>query len=253
MRVARVAALLALAVVIAVAVASHSDSARSSPTDRAQFEASARTHVRLSGIHKIKHVVIIMQENRSFDSYFGTYPGADGIPMANGRPAACVPDGLSGQCVAPYHNGSDVNHGGPHGRTAAFADVDSGRMDGFVESAQQGQAEKCTDPNDPVCTIPGATDVMGYHDGETIPNYWAYAKNFVLQDHMFEPNLSWSLPAHLFEVSGWSARCAIAGEPLSCTNALESPASPPDFNKQGSVPDYAWTDLTYLLHRHNVS
>jgi phospholipase C len=37
-----------------------------------------------SGIHKIQHVIVIMQENRSFDSYFGTYPGADGIPMANG-------------------------------------------------------------------------------------------------------------------------------------------------------------------------
>lgn len=33
------------------------------------------------GIHKIKHIIVIMQENRSFDTYFGTYPGADGIPM----------------------------------------------------------------------------------------------------------------------------------------------------------------------------
>ena len=41
-------------------------------------------------IHKIKHVVVIMQENRSFDTYFGTYPGADGIPMQNG-PADGVP------------------------------------------------------------------------------------------------------------------------------------------------------------------
>ena len=41
----------------------------------------------LGGIHKIRHVVIIMQENRSFDHYFGTYPGADGIP-----PGVCVPD-----------------------------------------------------------------------------------------------------------------------------------------------------------------
>ena len=39
-------------------------------------------------IHKIKHVVIIMQENRSFDSYFGTYPGADGIPASPATPAA---------------------------------------------------------------------------------------------------------------------------------------------------------------------
>jgi phospholipase C len=41
---------------------------------------------------RIKHVVVVMQENRSFDSYFGTYPGADGIPMRDGRPTVCVPD-----------------------------------------------------------------------------------------------------------------------------------------------------------------
>ena len=41
-------------------------------------------------IHKIKHVIVIMQENRSFDTYFGTYPGADGIPMQNGVPTVCV-------------------------------------------------------------------------------------------------------------------------------------------------------------------
>ena len=44
------------------------------------------------GIHKIKHVIVVMQENRSFDSYFGTFPGADGIPMKNGNPTVCVPD-----------------------------------------------------------------------------------------------------------------------------------------------------------------
>ena len=50
------------------------------------------TYLVPAGIHKIKHVIIIEQENRSFDSYFGTFPGADGIPMRHGRPAVCVPD-----------------------------------------------------------------------------------------------------------------------------------------------------------------
>ena len=49
-----------------------------------------------SGIHKIKHVIVIMQENRSFDDYFGTFPGADGIPMQNGQPTVCVPDSQTG-------------------------------------------------------------------------------------------------------------------------------------------------------------
>ncbi len=97
--------------------------------------------------------------------------------------------------------------------------------------------------------------MVGYHTGADIPNYWAYAKNFVLQDHMFEPNLSWSLPAHLFMVSAWSALCQRQGDPMSCTNALQKPAYPPDFRSVPGrpPPDYAWTDITYLLHRQNVS
>ena len=55
------------------------------------------------GIHKIKHVVIIMQENRSFDSYFGTYPGADGIPGLAGNPGQvpCVPDPSATRAGSP--------------------------------------------------------------------------------------------------------------------------------------------------------
>ena len=49
------------------------------------------------GIHKIKHVIIIMQENRSFDSYFGTFPGADGLPTKDGAFTVCNPDLKTGQ------------------------------------------------------------------------------------------------------------------------------------------------------------
>ncbi|MGE5617613.1 MAG: alkaline phosphatase family protein, partial [Candidatus Woesearchaeota archaeon] len=86
----------------------------------------------LQGIHKIQHVVIIMQENRSFDSYFGTYPGADGIPMRNGRPAVCVPDPQTGRCVRPFHDRQDRNLGGPHSQNNARADINAGRMNVFV-------------------------------------------------------------------------------------------------------------------------
>jgi phospholipase C len=96
---------------------------------------------------------------------------------------------------------------------------------------------------------------MGYHDSREIPNYWAYARDFVLQDHMFEPNRSWSLPAHLFTVSEWSARCSVRGDPMSCFDAPNHPAEPPDFRGdiRHTIPSYAWTDLTYLLHKYGVS
>jgi phospholipase C len=209
-----------------------------------------------AGIHKIQHIIIIMQENRSFDTYFGTFPGADGIPMANGAPTVCAPDPQSGRCVQPYHDPADRNRGGPHGEQAAKTAINGGKMDGFIVAAERAH-RACRDPNAPNCV--GTTEVMGYHDAREIPNYWKYARDFVLQDRLFEPNASWSLPQHLFMVSEWSARCERIGDPMSCANALQYPDYPPDFDVSNARahppghPDYAWTDLTYLLHAHHVS
>ena len=89
----------------------------------------------------------------------------------------------------------------------------------------------CADPTNPACTNSRNADVMGWHDAREIPNYWRYAQAFVLQDRMFEPNASWSLPEHLFQVSEWSALCTRHDDPSSCTNALQSPGRPPDFGR----------------------
>jgi phospholipase C len=204
----------------------------------------------LHGIHKIRHVIVIVQENRSFDSYFGTFPGADGIPMKNGLPTVCVPDPLTRGCVRPFHDVHDMNFGGPHLTSQALADIHAGRMDGFIRVALGGRSTACVgNPEFPACSNPRAgTDVMGYHDQREIPNYWAYARNFVLQDHMFEPNYGWSLPSHLFMVSGWSATCRSPRDPMTCATDLEVP----DGEVVPASPDYGWTDLTYLLHLHHV-
>ncbi|MGH7744716.1 MAG: alkaline phosphatase family protein [Candidatus Dormibacteria bacterium] len=204
-------------------------------------------------LHKIRHIIVIQQENRSFDSYFGTYPGADGIPTANGQPSVCVPDPQTKTCVKPYPDHADVNGGGPHGQINAAADIDGGKMDAFIAQALAGK-KGCTDPTNPACTNSATPDIMGYHTHSDIPDYWTYAKDFVLQDHMFEPNASWSLPSHLFLVSEWSAHCTQHDNPASCTNALQKPGTPPNkVPKQRKAPIYAWTDLTYLLHKDNVS
>ena len=203
---------------------------------------------------KIKHIVIIMQENRSFDSYFGTYPGADGLPRQNGKFTVCVNDPQSGKCVSPFHDPADRNNGGPHGSPDAAGDIDGGRMDGFIAQAEKAK-KGCQQTNSPDCGNEGSQDVMGYHDAREIPNYWKLAENYVLQDHLFTSSTSWSLPAHLFLVSEWSAKCQTAGDPMSCINELRKPDLPPDFNKSQHKPDpdYAWTDLTYLLFKDKVS
>jgi phospholipase C len=204
------------------------------------------------GISKIKHVIMIVQQNRTFDNYFGTYPGANGIPMKNGIPTVCIPNPASGKCVRPSRDPADLNVGGPHGNSSAVADIAGGKMDGFVAQAHPAKCLK--NPRLPSCA-PGtsAPDVIGYHDYHEIPNYWAYAKNFVLQDRMFTSSLSWGGPTgSLFMVSGWSARCKIRGNPMSCSSAVQKNPQSPD-NLSGKTPNYAWTDLTYLLHRAGVS
>jgi phospholipase C len=184
------------------------------------------------GIHKIKHVIVIIQENRSFDQYFGTYPGAIGIPKN-----ACVPDPLHGGCQKPYVDHADSNKGGPHMNANSIADVDGGKMDGFVKEAEL----RCDGQ------LPCFTDVMGHHVATDIPNYWTYAENYVLDDMYFESDDSWSLPAHLFMVSAWSANCKTSN-PMSCVGTDE----PTDRTAARPRP-FAWTDLTWLLHRYHVS
>jgi phospholipase C len=205
---------------------------------------AATTCVARAQTPPIQHVIIIMQEKRSFDAYFGTFPGADGIPMINGVPSVCVPDPATGTCVAPYHTDATSNTGGPVSPGSTVTDVDGGAMDGFIRAAEAPAPEwpggGCGDPAIAGCTI----DVMSYRDSREIPNYWAYAENFVLQDHMFAGTTSYGLPAHLELLSGWSAECSGAN-PFSCANELS-------MGEQSSTPD-AWTDLTYLLSRAGVS
>jgi phospholipase C len=128
----------------------------------------------------IKHVIIIMQENRSFDEYFGVYPGVNGIPQ--GVRLTVSPG--SSQTVPPYLETNPNPKGGPHSWEAAREAYDNGKMDGFVWTSGQ--------------------NAMGYYDYHMLPYYWTYASNYVLFDNFFESVLSYSLPAHLYLVAGQS-------------------------------------------------
>jgi phospholipase C len=204
------------------------------------------------GIHLIKHVVVIMQENRSFDHYFGTFPGANGIPMENGIPTVCLAGVPDKPCVRPYHDPEFVDSGGPHGLADAIADIDGGRMDGFVTRLVARRPRDCSIYPGPHCTAgTNLPAVMGYKTATEIPDYWEYARQFVLQDAMFAPTMAWSLPAHLYMVSAWTAKCTVAADPMSCYNVPELVDR--THAGIGPNPDYAWTDITWLLHAAGVS
>lgn len=131
---------------------------------------------------KIEHVVWIIQENHSFDNYFGTFPGADGLP-----PSTCLPK-LPGSkaCVKPFHMPS----GQPlldleHSWETAHAAYDNGTMDGFVWTE-------------------GTPYTMGYYDKSDIPNYWNYAHRYTLCDRFFSSEMTGSSPNHVFTVAAQS-------------------------------------------------
>jgi phospholipase C len=198
-----------------------------------------------STVGKIEHVVLIMQENRSFDHYFGMYPGADGFTLdATGAPTNCNPDPhLDAGCVRSYHDPTDANSGGPHSAAAFKTCFDDGKMDGFIKNAE-GAKTDCADPQDPACSNGKLVDVMGYKTAADIPNYWSYARAYTLLDHQFESDASWSWPMHQYMVSEWAALCTSA-DPMSCASNI-GPSEP------DATGFYSWTPLTYILDAKKV-
>jgi phospholipase C len=212
----------------------------------------ANGHPNLS---KLKHLIFIVQENRSFDSYFGTYPGADGIPTAT----PCLPSTRHPSvCDTPYPDHAANNQGGPYVTNAQEADIDNGKMDGFVEQREAELAKRGCSQDDPEGIEPDCkvgsksdiVDVMGYHDGTDLPNYWAYAKSNVLMDHFYESIHSWSQPGHFEIFSGWVAKCHQLDPPD--VNSCVSDLAGFTWNTSRPTPDL-WTDITYLLWQHNVT
>ena len=131
---------------------------------------------------KIDHIVIVLQENHTFDNYFGTYPEAEGNLGKN----ICLPKSKgSGKvnCVSPYHDTNltpvDMNHNW----NSAHADYDGGKMDGFVYSE-------------------GNVETMGYYERSDLMHYYTAADNYVLCDKYFTSVMSESAPNHLYLIAG---------------------------------------------------
>jgi len=129
-------------------------------------------------------------------------------------------------------------------------------MNGFIGTLSPGTDPCWTAPTDPGCRgrvgPQGQPDVMATLTDRQIPNYWAYARHFALQDHMFAPVDSWTLPSHLFLMSGWSAYCTDPTDPMSCRSDVNLSDAYRRWD-YGEDPIYAWTDITWLLDRHHVS
>jgi phospholipase C len=134
----------------------------------------------------IEHFVTVMQSNRTFDNYFGTYPGADGIPAGTCMPVDPV-DRTSTDCIAPYHLESFEESLSQTHRTFQNQYRD-GAMDGFIsDSRLRGESD---------------TVAMGWLNDEQVPFYWNVADNYVLFDRYFSSAAAGSTPNRMYWVSG---------------------------------------------------
>ena len=142
----------------------------------------------------IEHFVVLMQSNRSFDHYFGTYPGAEGVPKGTCLPFDASartrrPSATRRSCVAPFHLGRRPVQDLPHARDVFRREYAQGRMDGFV-AAQQGAG------------IGAVENVMGYYDDRELPFYWNVARDNVLFDRYFTSAADGSFKNRVFWVAG---------------------------------------------------
>jgi phospholipase C len=211
----------------------------------------------------IKHLIYIIQENHSFDNYFGTYPGVIGYPPNVSVPID--PNETGSPSVSPFHLnvatpimivGDELPPGvaDPEELAASFADsnstsvspfallnesitkalsnawsvaheaYDNGRMDGFVKAE-------------------GSNVTMGYYDRSDIPNYWGYADHFVLDDYFFSSIMSSSFPNHLYIASGSNGPTNLTKSWVMNHGIIDDP--PENFNWQGV--DLTWSTLAQQL------
>ena len=134
----------------------------------------------------IKHFVVLMQENHSFDNYFGTFPGADGIPAGT-----CMPNSRTDPkagCVTPFHIGGKAIIDLDHTPTVSARQLNHGKMDGFVSVFNERNRE--------------GSLAMGYYDQRELPFYWDIAKKYVLFDKYFTSAAGGSFWNHMFWVAG---------------------------------------------------
>jgi phospholipase C len=150
------------------------------------------------GENPIEHVVFIVKENRTFNNYFATYPGAAGA--TEGGTIECTDKGCTdGPLVQLTHGVDQYEHDMTHCFRCGLTAINDGKMNGFnwMNGVIPTDAEKA-----PLY----GHDMQGYSylEREDLPNYWAYADRFVLADHFFTPMYGPTLPEHLYAIAAQS-------------------------------------------------
>ncbi|GGF36641.1 phospholipase C [Subtercola lobariae] len=185
----------------------------------------------------IQHVVVIFDENISYDHYFGTYPNAVNAPGETPFTAASATPTSNNYVSDPALLTANPNQYQPARLTPAQAvtcdqnhqygaeqlAMDGGKMDQFVQYTAQG----CNPGTTPVYDAPGL--VMNYYDGNTVAGLWNYAQNYTMSDNAWESSFGPSTPGALNLIAGQThggqAVNSLTGAPTSSAYDIQSPDS----------------------------
>ncbi len=207
----------------------------------------------------IKHLVVIFQENTSFDHYFGTYPYAAntdgspfhakrGTPRVNGLYSKITPSGPIGPLLTANpntYNPTRLTHAQAltcdqdHGYTPEQNAVNGGRMDKFVQFTD---TPTCTGTPTTPYGAPGL--VMDYFDGNTVTGLWNYAQNYAMSDNNFDTVFGPSTPGALNLVSGNSGG-SYAVSPTDTSQVVPDPGTVSALNSNGLGTIYGDLDPAY--------
>jgi phospholipase C len=210
----------------------------------------------------IKHLVVIFDENVSFDHYFGTYPFAantdgstfhakPGTPTVNGLYTKITSSGPVGPLLTNNPNSNNptrLTHSQAltcdqnHGYTAEQQAVNGGKMDKFVQFTETAT---CSPPN---YGAPGL--VMDYYDGNTVTGLWNYAQHYAMSDNNYDTTFGPSTPGALNLVSGQTGG-SYAVNPITGVPEASTAVSPPNSAGLGTVfgdPDPAFDACSDASH-----
>ncbi|HLG92809.1 MAG TPA: alkaline phosphatase family protein, partial [Acidimicrobiales bacterium] len=235
---------VAAALGLALAVPSAASAGPASSTQLAAQQPATQTPV--------KHLVVIFQENVSFDHYFGTYPQAanpPGEPPFEARPGTPTVNGLSGELLTANPNLSNPQRldrsqaltcDQDHDYTAEQAAADQGVMDKFVQATggnlTLAQCLAAVGNNNP----PGGPQpnfaVMDYFDGNTVTALWNYAQHFAMSDNSYGTSYGPSSPGAVNVTSGntFGAVCGPSGAVLNSSPCSTPGDNPPSSGTPGS-------------------
>ena len=268
-RVRYYAAIAAAAVIsVGLAVGATATSAGAAPTAGQSAAAPAGSVIyRPSTATPIKHLVVIFQENVSFDHYFGTYPYAPntdgnpfhakaGTPKVNGLYTKITSSGPVGPLLTSNPNLHNPTRLTPaealtcdqnHDYTPEQKAVNGGKMNKFVQNTE---SPDCRSTTPGAYWAPGL--VMDYYDGNTVTGLWNYAQNYALGDNNFDTTFGPSTPGALNLVSGNSG-ASYAVSPTNINKKVADPGTVSALNSDGlgtiyGDPDPAYDDCSNDSH-----